>query len=990
MFSLCLKNLLLRTLLFTAFINIAHGKPVNIYGTIIDEEGKPLKKTLISLRNLKDEVLKEVITNRKGKFSIKEIEPEFYYLLIENELKIPKRIKINPRKTRNKDLVLRLEIGNNDQQIECYLFDNKNPTKDDPILAIRDFNEIISAEHIKLNWKDIKQAKEYVLYEDDLEIYRGINSRFEKDIIPGKEHCYTIQAFGDFELKGALSEEKCISVPTSSPKNISVKVFKNSFHLKWTEVEGAKSYIIYQNQKNIFSIQKPSILIDELKFNQEYFYTIKAVDNLNIKSQPSVEVKFTTHDFVDPPLLSSMKSNSNIMLIWNEVNYAKSYKIYRDNKLIDSTVISSYSDNMLPGEKYCYKVTCIDKYKIESGFSNKHCAKVNLDSPKKVIADSDVESMHLNWNNVIGAIHYNIYEKINSDSLILKGKVNKNQFTIESLDYASDHCYVVTAVDGDGDETDHSIPACNVSFDPPNFKIHKMTLLEPSGNNILDAEETGEIQIALFNEGQSPAHRIIASILSETLEKNIILGDPVIIDTLEAGRIKFIEFEIKALLSVKTGDNKIKLLLSSKEGINLKDSYVFNVETKSMIPPKMIIADFSISNDFGTNYIPIKEKVGLTLRIQNVGEGETEFVNILIKENRSYSTPSFTGIITLPKFKPGDFMDIEVPVLSKQNNFSVDIDITDYLGVTESKRIDLETMRKYRSPIELTAQSIGTEEVEYYPDELGEVDVDRRIPIGRRNPNAIAIILATEFYNDNNFAPIDYASRDKSVIRTYFKESFGLSDFQLLPSKTWQMDGGPTGNDLINIFDPHQGDLRKRIITAEKYSGINEVDIFLYYRGYGEWLNGKPFLIPKDAVLNRNVSKYPLEKLIKNISVLSVMKNIKTITIFLDITYINPKASNDLIWDFSKLPDKICILRSSSNGQTSQVLYDKKHSIFTYSLLKGLSGNADDGDGVIELGELTDYLYRKIPEYASIINGGSEQNPSFNGSDLKRTILDLR
>ena len=33
----------------------------------------------------------------------------------------------------------------------------------------------------------------------------------------------------------------------------------------------------------------------------------------------------------------------------------------------------------------------------------------------------------------------------------------------------------------------------------------------------------------------------------------------------------------------------------------------------------------------------------------------------------------------------------------------------------------------------------------------------------------------------------------------------------------------------------------------------------------------------------------------KNISVLSVMKNIKTITIFLDITYVNPKASNDLI-----------------------------------------------------------------------------------------------
>ena len=37
--------------------------------------------------------------------------------------------------------------------------------------------------------------------------------------------------------------------------------------------------------------------------------------------------------------------------------------------------------------------------------------------------------------------------------------------------------------------------------------------------------------------------------------------------------------------------------------------------------------------------------------MQNVGEGLTDFVNILVKENRSYETPDFTGIITLSKLK---------------------------------------------------------------------------------------------------------------------------------------------------------------------------------------------------------------------------------------------------------------------------------------------------------------------------------------------------
>ena len=168
------------------------------------------------------------------------------------------------------------------------------------------------------------------------------------------------------------------------------------------------------------------------------------------------------------------------------------------------------------------------------------------------------------------------------------------------------------------------------------------------------------------------------------------------------------------------------------------------------------------------------------------------------------------------------------------------------------------------------------------------------------------------------------------------------------------------------------------------------MDIFLYYRGYGEWIKGKPFLIPKDAKITRHVTKYPLEQLVSNLSLLSVLGNIRTITIFLDITYINPKKSAGSIWDFPDLPDKICILSAASNGETSQVYKEKKHSIFSYSLLKGLTGDADDGDNLLELGELTEYIYKAVPEYARTVSNSSQQNPSFKGTDLKRIILDLR
>ena len=80
--------------------------------------------------------------------------------------------------------------------------------------------------------------------------------------------------------------------------------------------------------------------------------------------------------------------------------------------------------------------------------------------------------------------------------------------------------------------------------------------------------------------------------------------------------------------------------------------------------------------------------------------------------------------------------------------------------------------------------------------------------------------------------------------------------------------------------------------------------------------------------------------------------------------------------NFKSLSEKISILKSSSNGENSQIYGDKKHSVFTYSLLKGLSGNADDGDRIIQL-ESWDYVYRKVPEYSALIAGGKTQNPFF-------------
>ena len=111
------------------------------------------------------------------------------------------------------------------------MFDNKNPTDFDPILKVRNITFDIEPGKVSFNWNDIRQANEYVLYENDVEIYRGKENRFDKDIYPGIEFCYKIQAFGNFNLKGEMSKDICLSAPTKPPRDIKVTTIKNSFNL---------------------------------------------------------------------------------------------------------------------------------------------------------------------------------------------------------------------------------------------------------------------------------------------------------------------------------------------------------------------------------------------------------------------------------------------------------------------------------------------------------------------------------------------------------------------------------------------------------------------------------------------------------------------------------------------------------------------------------------------------------------------------------------
>ena len=80
-----------------------------------------------------------------------------------------------------------------------------------------------------------------------------------------------------------------------------------------------------------------------------------------------------------------MESKKNITLIWNDVEDSEYYNIYRDGLLIASEKGNSFVDKVKRGKKYCYEISCIDQYKIESNKSNLFCKTLNTPSFKRSV-----------------------------------------------------------------------------------------------------------------------------------------------------------------------------------------------------------------------------------------------------------------------------------------------------------------------------------------------------------------------------------------------------------------------------------------------------------------------------------------------------------------------------------------------------------------------------------------------------------------------------
>jgi len=258
-----------------------------------------------------------------------------------------------------------------------------------------------------------------------------------------------------------------------------------------------------------------------------------------------------------------------------------------------------------------------------------------------------------------------------------------------------------------------------------------------------------------------------------------------------------------------------------------------------------------------------------------------------------------------------------------------------------------------------------------YISEQTLADIDLPPKTKMSNPNALAVVIGVENYQ---YVPdATYAYNDAEVFREYLSETLGFKK-QRIKIAT---NSKATQAEFSKLLGPN-GWMARNIVKGKS-------DIVVYFSGHGisNQKDQSTGILPFDVDPNYAIG-LPISKLYSDLSNMGA----KSITIYLDACFTGQtRDSKMLIADArpiiitpkkGNVPSNMTVFSASSGSQISGALKEKEHGLFTYYLLKGMSGDADTNkDKSIQLNELSSYVSKNVKDQAAI--NGREQTPELQG-----------
>ena len=251
---------------------------------------------------------------------------------------------------------------------------------------------------------------------------------------------------------------------------------------------------------------------------------------------------------------------------------------------------------------------------------------------------------------------------------------------------------------------------------------------------------------------------------------------------------------------------------------------------------------------------------------------------------------------------------------------------------------------------------------------------------GKKDNNRVAIIIGVESYEKSSKAL--YADNDAKMFKYFANKALGISSANIKLLK----DNEARRLDIIEAL---KGWLPRKILKDKS-------ELFVFFSGHGYPSNDNGlYLIPQngdprfleESALSKNYIIEQIQKL-----------QPKSVTMFFDACYSgNGKDGEVLVAGLKPIrlleikediPENFYIFSSSDYNQESSTIKEAEHGIFSYYLMKGLQGNADENkDKKITNGELIAYLKNNVSQEAFTQN--REQDPMLAG-DPDKILMSYR
>jgi len=530
---------------------------------------------------------------------------------------------------------------------------------------------------------------------------------------------------------------------------------------------------------------------------------------------------------------------------------------------------------------------------------------------------------------------------------------------------------------------------------PANIVVLNKEFVEPSGNNSLDAEETGNLFIEIENKTQYPGK--VNILLTPILSNNGVVAK----SNVDCGIIAGQE---KKKISIPFTANRTVLNQECSYRVEILEQYyhidptpfIFSFNTSELRKPelKIIFVDAIDNKDvIGPNTAPLNNNNGLVeknemvkvvLSVQNIGQGVAKDVKLEVnlsrieEENITFRTVEGDrdNVFNLGTLKPGEYK--RIPFVFFTSSFysypDVEIeanakDVRNFSNVTEEFKLEMGQTFVKNEELKIEPSEEGM--VDITADESALVDVDN-VPLIEDNnrDNTLAVIIGIENYKYN--APATYKVRDATKFYQYMVKTFGVPEENIM----LRTNDAATKAEIDYIFDEKSGWLKKRITP-----GKTEVMVYIAGHGYPEIGTQKAYFIPYDVRAEQATNGISLNELYEKLGRL----NAKNYFVFIESCFSGISVDNQPLAvninpvkikiKFPEILEKDFIAFTAASGQQVSSNSDNlKHGIFSYYLLKSFKGNADDNnDKKLTVSELWRYLNQNVPKEALKLD--REQDP---------------